>query len=278
MRKALIPIGILGVLLSSLSIAEGSPQGKTFVDTRSASAIVRAKVRLVHRAEESKALLPIVQQPDIHPDDQMFLDRVLRQAPALCRENIEQLVVRYDPRAERGQATASTMILRGPLASLPRREQSEMVGVIFHECGHISDLGALQGSPRSGKSAYPDGNIPTYTDDPSLSFYAISWEDPTTIRSDAAKEDFVSGYAKESDAFEDLAESFVYFALHEQAFRERAENNSALARKLAWMETYIFKNAHPLLASESWDGTIAWDVTKLPGNLDFMFARATPTS
>lgn len=305
MRKALVLI-VIPSLLTSLSIAEGSTHGKTAVSARSAFAPARAKVRVVHPAsryrlassvalEESRPLLPIVDQPDIRPDDQLFLDRVLRIAPTLCRENIEHLVVRYpsdrgragDPPIERGQATASTMILRGPLATLSSKEQAEMIGVIIHECGHIVDLGALQGSPRSGESSYPDGHVPTYNDDQSRTFYEISWENVSQRREDARDEDFVSGYAK-ADPFEDLAESLVYFALHERAFRERAVQNPLLARKLEWLETYVFKDANSPIASESWpasrslarpaepfgrgegwDGTIAWDVTKLAHALAF---------
>lgn len=316
MRKALILIVLPG-FVSLLSIAEGMPHGKTSLHAGAARVSARPIAQVRVGALEGKghgtwdlgkmqksvlspnptvqsptpALLPIVSQPDITLSDQIFLDHVLRQAPTLCRESIKHLVVRYPSTTlkpgdiERGQATASTMILRGPLAMLAKQEQAEMIGVIFHECGHIVDLGALQGSPRSGESAYPDGHVPTFNDDPSRAFYEISWETPTKLRRGARKEDFVSGYAKKSDAFEDLAESFVYYALHERAFRERAGSSPVLARKLAWLETHVFKDFHSPIASESWpagrssakiakqsegwDGTIAWDVTKLEHMLEF---------
>lgn len=279
MRKCAVLIVVLG-LLSSPSIAEEGSEGKSMLSAPRHSALTRARVRVVSRARgtkgpdvnvllpSSRALLPVVNQPDIHPSDRVFLDRILRAVPATCRSNIEHLVVRYPSTSlrasdiERGQATASTMILRGPLASIPPKEQAEMTGVIFHECGHIVDLGALEGSPHSGKSAYPDGHVPTYNDDPSRLFYEISWRNVASVRPEAREADFVSGYAQ-ADPFEDIAESLVYYALHEGAFRERARENPVLARKLQWMETYVFTEKHAPLASEAWDGTIAWDVTKL---------------
>lgn len=206
------------------------------------------------------ALLPIVDRDDIQKDDQVLIGSVLRYLPPLCRNNLENLVVRYDAEAERGQSTSHTMLLRG---GMPRKE---MIAVLVHECGHIIDLGGLRGSPDTDESVYPDGMVPTYEDDPSVAFYQISWQNSTKLRADSLREDFVSGYAK-TDPWEDLAESFAYYILHEQSFRDRATVNEALAAKLAWMETNVIGVKFHTPPSMVWDGEIVWDVTKLPHQL-----------
>ncbi len=266
MRKTgTLLIAALGILCS-LNVAEAGPEGKssllhtTLLIRRAAAPI--ARVRIVSVREKPKpVLLPVVDQPDIREEDRIFLDKVFRALPALCRDNLEQVIVRYDPTAERGQATATTMLLRGPLATLSAKKKMEMIGVITHECGHIVSLHALAGIPSDGISDYPDGHIPTYNG-PAARFYAISWKNSEEMRKGAKSGDFVSGYAKENP-FEDIAETIAYYVLQRTAFAERAEGNPLLAQKLAWAETYIGDSRFSLPQSKPWDGRFPWDVTKL---------------
>lgn len=257
MRKTgTLLIAALGILCS-LNVAEAGPGGKG----RTAAPLARVRI-VSNRAQPKPVLLPVVDQPDIREEDRIFLDTVFRALPALCRDNLEHVIVRYDPTAERGQATATTMLLRGPLATLSPKKKMEMIGVITHECGHIMSLSALAGIPSDGMSDYPDGHIPTYNG-PAARFYAISWKNSEEMRKGAKNADFVSGYAKENP-FEDIAETMTYFLLQRTAFEERAERNSLLAQKLAWAETYIGDSHFSSLHSTSWDGRFPWDVTKLP--------------
>jgi hypothetical protein len=227
-------------------------------------------IRVVHAADAwektdqdnmyQHALLTVVDQDDIRPGDKILLDKILRWMPPPCRNNIDQLVVRYDPKAERGLSSASTILLRGGM-SMP-----ETIAVMIHECGHIIDLGGLQGTRAAEESVFPDGPVATFADDPSVAFYTISWETTRRRRSSARSEDFVSGYAQD-DPFEDLAESVTYYALHKKAFEERAKTNGAIAKKLAWVKTYVFTDDSLLPESKGWDGKVVWDVTKLEHTL-----------
>jgi len=226
--------------------------------------IVRAEVRTIApvtvlsqaKAHAASNILPVVNQEDIRPEDREMLDVVLRWMPPLCRNHLSNLIVRYDSHAARGQATASAILLRGGMS------HAETAAVLIHECGHVMDLGALRGSLVSGESPFPDGTIPAYSDDPSVLFYSISWKNSFMRKRSSSKSDFVSGYAMQ-DPWEDLAESIAYYALHEQAFRERAEKNESIARKLAWVETHIFGPEFVTAPNDSWDGEIVWDVTKM---------------
>ena len=224
--------------------------------------IASVKILPVEKAHAAASLLSVVDQEDIAPDDRVLLDKVLRWMPPVCRNQLKHLVVRYDPKAERGQATASAIILRGGMA------KSETTSVLIHECGHVIDLGAYKGTMSSGESRFPDGETPTYNDDPSVEFYAISWQNSLMRKSSAGKSDFVSGYAMK-DPWEDAGESIVYYALHKEKFTERAEKNEALAQKLAWVEAYVFGPSFKTAESGAWDGEIVWDVTKMEHGLSF---------
>lgn len=142
---------------------------------------------------------------------------------------------------------------------------SEFRALFIHEFGHITDLGCLEGRKSSGPSGFQDGDEIIFRDDPSVSFYHISWVDEFTQKKEARPEDFVSGYARK-DAFEDFAESYAYYVLQRAAFEERAKENRAVAMKLTFLKTHIFRS-HLYIAEghHVWDGnTIPWDVTKLP--------------
>lgn len=222
--------------------------------------IASVKILPAEKAHAAASLLSVVDQENIAPDDRVLLDSVLRWMPSLCRNQLKHLIVRYEPKAERGQATATAILLRGGMA------KNETAAVLIHECGHVIDLGAYQGTMSSGESRFPDGDTPTYNDDPSVEFYKISWQNSLMKKSSAGKSDFVSGYAME-DPWEDIGESIVYFALHKEEFAQRAKTNEALAQKLAWVEAYVFGPSFKTAESGAWDGEIVWDVTKMEHGL-----------
>ncbi|MFH1444847.1 MAG: hypothetical protein ABIG34_05705 [Candidatus Peregrinibacteria bacterium] len=202
--------------------------------------------------------LSVVDQPDIQERHKIIADEVLRLLPTSCTNQLKNFYVRYDKPERRGLAGKSTIILDGTLPD------KEFRAVLIHEAlGHVFDLGCLVGSPLAGDSIFKDGNEPIFRDDPSLSFYRISWFDSTHQRSETRPEDFVSGYST-SDPFEDLAESAIYYLLQNEAFTQRALTNSVLASKLKWLQAFLPVNpAIVATPGEGWDGSVPWDVTKL---------------
>ncbi len=204
------------------------------------------------------SFLPIVDQPDIHLREKEIADPVLRLLPSECLPHLENFYVRYDQMTRRGLAGQSTVIVDGTLST------DEFRAVLIHEAlGHFFDLGCLEGSARSGKSTFLDGQDPIYNDDPSVSFYSISWQDSKTQRASTQSEDFVSGYAA-TDPFEDFAESMIYFVLHRDDFRSRAATNKALAAKFQFIDGVLSPSVRSLATAErQWTGTVPWDATKL---------------
>jgi hypothetical protein len=196
----------------------------------------------------------------INPLQAQILAELEGFLPASCAQKTRNIFVRYDRPERRGLAGKTTVIVSG---SLPLQE---FRAVLVHELlGHVNDLGCLEGTPKSGASAFRDGNEVIFNDDPSTAFYAISWTAAKQKREDSLDRDFVSGYAK-ADAFEDVAESVAFYVLHREEFRRRAEENPVLARKLAWVETYALPSAQSYaLSTYVWDArNIPWDITLLP--------------
>lgn len=209
-----------------------------------------------HRAA---AILPVVDQDDIRVNQRMLADQVLRALPSFCRDHLQNFYVLYEKNPKnRGLGGESTIIITG---NVPDKE---FMALLTHECGHVTDLGGIRGNPDSGETAFRDGNTPIYADDPSIRFYQISWLSATQRRKNAKDTDFVSGYAA-SDAFEDFAEAFAYYALQQKEFKRLAAKNPVLRAKYNFMEQVVFAETGPIANGSHIRGKrVPWDVTKLP--------------
>jgi len=247
------------------SASEGLPHPRKRAEAvsvmhRSTPKTISQRIYLVQAPQttpQEPVLLAAVQQPDILPHHQQIADDALRSLPRNCLSSLKRLYVRYDHPEHRGLAGKSSIIIDG---SVP---DDEFRALLIHEFGHITDLGCLQGNSTEGTSAFRDGTDVIYTNDPSVSFYTISWIDAERKRAETRKADFVSGYAG-WDPFEDFAETYAYYILQHDAFEERAQKNSALAAKYQWMETHVFRATETIAAgSHQWTGKVPWDVTKL---------------
>jgi hypothetical protein len=222
-------------------------------------ALLARSIRLEYPSDTSSEILPVVAHPDIREHHQRLASQVLRAMPAHCLSNLERFYVRYDNPKHRGLASKSSIILDGNV------DDTEFMALLVHEFGHVADLGCVTGG-RDGASpsAYKDGKEVIWSDDPSAEFYAISWRSSKKWNVTTKKQDFVSGYAA-WDPFEDFAESFAYYLLHRESFEERAEDNPAIAAKLAWFQKYMFStDARVATGGSNWTGVVPWDVTKLP--------------
>ncbi|MBU2259099.1 putative zinc-binding metallopeptidase, partial [Patescibacteria group bacterium] len=201
--------------------------------------------------------LPVVDQKDILLRHKILANEVLRSFPSACVAQLKNFYVRYDNPSRRGLAGKTTIILSGKVAD------DEFKALLVHEFGHITDLGCMNGTDTHRPSPFKDGAEVINMDDPSVSFYSVSWTDSKTKRPGSSEEDFVSGYAS-WDPFEDFAETFAYFVLQKDAFRERARENPVIAAKYRWMQQNAFNNYSPIATGEhEWTGEVPWDVTKL---------------
>ncbi len=206
--------------------------------------------------KSAAALLAVVNQEDIHLNQRILADAILRLLPSNCKNDLQNFYVRYDNPERRGLGGKSTIILDGNVPD------TEFLGLLTHECGHILHSN-LPGTQASGESAYRDGSQAFYNDSPIVAFFRISWSTEKTKRKGTNAKDFVSGYAS-SDAFEDIAETYAFYILHKQAFAERAAENDAMRQKLEWMETYFPVSIASAQSQYEWNGSVPWDITRLP--------------
>lgn len=291
MKKFLVAIAVLlGVIALTMSLPQSLAYSKFLASPRSVVLIVPAStpkkflaqltsqpsvtakatqvrvsayptISLADAHQSGPPLLAVVDQPDIKAEDQKMADGVFRLLPQNCLGGLRNFYVRYDGTlASRGFASEDSIILDGTLPMDQKRS------VLIHELGHFFDLGpCTAGNPASGLSAFKDGNRPFYNNDPSVSFYSISWIDSTVRRSDSKSTDFVTGYAGWKDSYEDAAETFDYFITQHADFVLRAQTNPVLAQKLHWMQAHVPTANLTVATSDFHAGNgMPWDATKLP--------------
>lgn len=201
----------------------------------------------------------------LNPEKTIEIESVIQKLPAEHTSTLKNLVLDYDPEAHRGLGGKSLIILRAIDVS-----REEFYGVLIHEIGHTVDLGALQAQEEVKKSEFSDGKKAVYEGDLSLDFYRISWESDTIRKKDQSNLDFVSGYAL-TDPFEDFAESYVYFVLHNKDFQSKAKTNKTLARKYDFMKKKIFNGETFETGSVITDNSLLarpWDITVMAYDLN----------
>ncbi len=100
----------------------------------------------------------------------------------------------------------------------------EFLSVLVHEFAHYYDIYGLPGNAFGDRSQ---------------EFYDISWKHHNIVKPNQEMKDFVSGYAL-TNKYEDFAESYTYFLLHNTAFFTRAQESRVLMKKYNFFKTYSF--------------------------------------
>jgi hypothetical protein len=211
----------------------------------------------IERQEESDCSIPA--DLSIVPIEvKTALEKNFKSIPCSLIQSLRIIEIFDDPSAPRAMAGRTILKIRKDVVFAENLEQ-----VLFHELGHIVDLGGLQGTPEYGNSAFWDGSIAIYQNDISLLFYQISWNDSTTKKEGVSRLDFVSGYGA-SDVFEDFAESFLYYREHGNEFRLLAEQNDSLSKKYEFLKEYIF-NGKEFFTGKNYveTQTRPWDATSI---------------
>jgi len=116
---------------------------------------------------------------------------------------------------------------------------SEFLQVFIHEFAHYYDIHTLSGNALG---------------------------DVTTLKSDSFADDFVSGYAL-TNQYEDFAETYVYYMLHNAEFLKKSQLNYPLQQKYSFMRDYVFTKNQFYKSSftlERENSEYDWDITKIP--------------
>ncbi len=128
---------------------------------------------------------------------------------------------------------------------------SEFLWVLIHEFGHVVDINRLVAT--------------TFTSDVSEEFYAISFDIHGEKKKGLGIDDFVSWYAL-TNRYEDFAESFAFYILHNQEFKRRSIKNTTLEKKYRFFADRIFSDWRFQGTTFETDSIseYVWDVTKIP--------------
>jgi len=129
----------------------------------------------------------------------------------------------------------------------------ESFSVFIHELWHIIDIYFLE-------------NISW--NDISNIFYEISWDSTTIMKAWQNQNDFVSGYSM-TNKYEDFAESFNFFVLHNNDFLQKTKSSDLLVQKYIFFNNHIFSN-NKFVSSDfsiKQNSSYLWDTTKLDINI-----------
>lgn len=216
-----------------------------------------SNVRFSAKSEDKKT-------GELSYDKKIEIISVLKKLPKEQISSLNNIVLDYDPNAWRGKGGKSIIIIRAV-----DMESEEFYGVMIHEIGHNVDLGYLSESSNKKASEFNDNKKPIYETDPSLSFYRISWNNERDKKKSAGNQDFVSGYAMQ-DPFEDFAESYVYFVLHNKDFKSKTQNSDKLLAKYNYMKNTVFGGKEFDTGEYLTEKNLTnqpWDITVLPYSL-----------
>lgn len=135
------------------------------------------------------------------------------------------------------------------LFQIPKLPSWEVLSLLIHEFAHYIDIYSFP------KTAFWDT---------SSEFYSISWQDQTHMKPELGQIDFVSGYAM-TNQYEDFAESYTYFVLHNREFLDKTVGSKILAEKYSFFEKYLFSQKEFYKQSFSPDPVKSyyWDITKI---------------
>jgi hypothetical protein len=101
----------------------------------------------------------------------------------------------------------------------------EFLSVSIHEFWHYLDIYFLEKK---------------VLEDLSQHFYDISWKETKVLRPGEVKSNFVSWYAM-TNKYEDFAETFTYYILHNWDFVEKSKKSQILQKKYNFFQTFLFK-------------------------------------
>ncbi|MDD2907850.1 MAG: hypothetical protein PHH98_04365 [Candidatus Gracilibacteria bacterium] len=127
---------------------------------------------------------------------------------------------------EKGEVRGKMQDKKLKLFGIYNMSVGELLAVSIHEFGHFFDLYILEKKVTFDISDY---------------FYFISWDGISTIKAGLEQKDFVSGYAM-TNKYEDFAESFTYYILHNGDFLEKSNDSLVLKEKYDFFSKYVFRN------------------------------------
>lgn len=179
-------------------------------------------------------------------------------------KNLDKIIVNDARNTRRWFANWTTVTLN--LWSVS--SYAEFMELVSHELWHIVDLWLVRWYSFQKDSNYTEfGNIVFSVDDPSISYYEISWDGENIRKATSVMWDFCSSYGM-SDPFEDFAECHNLYLNHNAIFKAWAKNNESMRQKYNFFANlyggkFLFNSSVDLSKYEATSSYRPWDTTKM---------------
>lgn len=205
-------------------------------------------------------------QVQLGSGEALLIPRIIAALPQKALNSFEQIIIQYGNPSDmrRGMAGGGVMIVKD-IASM-RRGAKEFISVFLHESGHVVDINYLKGNSSSPETAFKDGHTPLYSDDPSVEFYSLNWNDDKTRASNDNDLNFPSRYAM-TDSFENFAEVFNAYISQAEALRTIASKNSVLQKHYDFIKNKLYDGGEFVAEVDSLQldqDPRVWDTTVMP--------------
>ena len=145
---------------------------------------------------------------------------------------------------------------------------AEFMELVSHELWHIVDLWLVRWYSLQKDVDYTEfGNAVFPVDDPSISYYEISWDSENIRKETASVADFCSSYGM-SDPFEDFAECHNLYLNHNAIFKVWAQNNEMMKKKYNFFANlygwkFLFSSTVDLWKYSAAVNSRPWDTTRM---------------
>jgi len=202
------------------------------------------------REQESKVdirYIPTQFKDDIEISYTPLVEVFLYERDVLSHIDSLRVLLHENPWDTRGRMKSWNIHMYG----VTSMSDDEFMQVLIHEFAHYHDIYGLPWNAFGDRSQ---------------DFYDISWKSVTRLKPDAEQEDFVSWYAT-TNQYEDFAESYLYYMLHNDQFAQRASQNPIVQLKYDYFKNVIFTRNQfyeSSFASSDEIRTYYWDITKIP--------------
>ncbi|GEM_PF-974525 len=195
---------------------------------------------------------------DINPLHATQISTALAIMPASFPQRIHNIYIVYgDPSMRRGMTGVGVTMMKG--------EEADFFRVLVHEFGHIYDL--YREVSDGTKSNFYDGDYRLFVEDPSVTYYALSWSNVHDRTAELPS--FASSYGM-SDPFEDFAESFTLYVLQQKTFVAWGAKYPVMKKKYDFLSQVFAGRVFP--AMRTFD-TEPYDVTMMTVDYEQLLGR-----
>ena len=136
----------------------------------------------------------------------------------------------------------------------------ELKKVLIHEIWHVFDLWHLVSEEKTINSNFKDWSSMIYADDISLMFYSLCWKNEFEQNWECEEKDFASWYS-ESDPFEDFAETFLLYIVHNGSFVKMMKESDIMQKKYLLMRKYLKTTPKTWEYKYQRENERVWDLT-----------------